>query len=275
MPSRLKKSEKAGDLVPALGQALRVIELISSRPGGVGLSEIAATLGIPKNLAFRITQTLLAHAYLGRDEKSLFFYITSKFLELGFRARGETDLVGLSIDVMKALRDACGETVLLGALDGDHGLVLHQVAGSHPFRFWVEPGTRLPLHASAPGKAILACLPDAERKDLLGRLDYKPYNRRTLASRKSLEAALPETFERGWALDDGEMLDGVRCVAAAIRDPHGYPVGAIWFTGPKERLADGQLAAQGAVVVQHARTISLRLGHGYFDADGQTMGVAS
>jgi IclR family acetate operon transcriptional repressor len=254
--------------VPALDRAFSIIELLSVHPEGMGISELAAALKIPKNNVFRITQTLLARAYLTRDEKSLSFSLSGKFLELGFRSRGDGDLMANAIDIMKELRTKTKETVLLGALLGDHGIVLHQVAGSHPFRFWVEPGTSLPLHAAAPCKAILAFLPVAERKRLLERAVYTRFNRRTLASRAAVEAALPEIATRGWALDDAEEMEGVTCVAAPIFDAQGYPVGSLWITGPSERLAPGLLPALGETVRDHAQMVSKRLGHGYFEPDG-------
>lgn len=248
--------------VPNLERALLILEALSSSRSGLSLSELAVGLGVPKNSVFRITLTLVNHGYLHRDPVSKRFSLTRKLLALGFAALSESSLLEKAGDVMRSLRDATRETVLLGTLLDAEGIVLDQAPGTHSFKFHVDPGTRFRLHSSAPGKAILAFLPLPECEALLERMALTRYNERTLTTRPALLHSLEEVRKLGYALDRAEEYEGVHCVAAPVRDPAGYPVAAIWLTAPSSRLPGAALAQLGPSVSEHAARISQRLGYG-------------
>ena len=107
----------------------------------------------------------------------------------------------------------------------------------------VQIGHRFPLHTAAPGKALLAVLPESERGDLVRSLEYTRFNRRTIVGPAAMHAELARVRELGYAVDRGEELEDIRCVAAAVLDHRGYPLAAIWIGGPASRLADSALAA--------------------------------
>jgi len=92
------------------------------------------------------------------------------------------------------------------------------------------------LHATGAGKALLASLPQPRRDALLDRTELRPHTTKTLVDRASLARALDEARERGYALDDEEYDDGVRCVAVAV-GPIGAPVAAISISGPTSRMS--------------------------------------
>lgn len=252
--------------VPNLERALLILETLASRHGGLSLTELAGALGVPKNSVFRIALTLVNHGYLHRDPFSKRFSLTRKLLALGFAALSESNLLEKAGDVMRALRDASRETVLLGTLLDGEGIVLDQAPGTHSFKFHVDPGTRFRLHSSAPGKALLAFLPPPECEALLQRLTLTRYNERTLTTRPALLRCLEEVWRLGYALDRAEEYEGVHCVAAPVRDHAGYPVAAIWLTAPSIRMPEGELGEWGLRVAEHAAIISRRLGFGLLPA---------
>jgi len=123
---------------------------------------------------------------------------------------------------------------------GPHVLIAAHVPSSQPLRFDAGQGSRVPIHASAMGKMLLALSgdPDAEVA-ALGTL--KRFTRQTLADRDALLADLVAIRRRGWSLNDGERHDGVRALAVAIRTTSGVPTSAIAVQGPALRLADDRL----------------------------------
>lgn len=248
--------------VPNLERALGILELLAQHPAGLGLSDIAQVLNVSKNSVFRITQTLLAHGYLQRDDETRHFALTHKMLMLGYSALSEHNVVEMALDIMRELRDAVKETVLIGALAGTEGVVLEQVPGSHPFKFMVDPGTHFPLHADAPGKAMLAFLPNGEAERILRRTTLTRFTSRTITDVQTLLNEMRRIRECGYALDRAEMIEGCHCVSAPVLNHHGYPVAAIWTTGPADRLREGDFAAVGRQVAEHAKRISRRLGDG-------------
>jgi IclR family acetate operon transcriptional repressor len=260
--------------VSNLERGLDMMEELLAHPEGLGVTEIAANLGIPKNAAFRIASALHERGYLARSAQTQRYRLSPRLMAMGYRSAESEGLIGAALPYMKRLRDAVGETAVLCAVVGEEGLVLDHVPGVHPFRFVVETGMRFHLHASAPGKAIMAFLPDDERKALVKALTLKRFNERTITTRGALRKALVEVRSRGYSLDLGEEFEGVRCAAAPVLNAKGYPVAALNVTGPAHRFAGADLDAAAREACAQAAEISRRLG---LDAGttGRPPGVAS
>jgi DNA-binding IclR family transcriptional regulator len=249
-----------GHVVPNVDRALAVLEKLAAAPRGLALGEIATDLRLPPSSAWRILMTLLGRGFVRRDGDARRFTLTGKLLALGHAATGDRNLVELALDVMREVRDAVGETVLLGTLREGAAIALAQVPGSHPFKFVVDPGMTMTLHTAAPAKAMLAFLPEREREGLLRGMTLTRYNERTIASREAFREELARIRKAGYALDRAEQFEGVHCVAAAIRDAHGYPLATVWITGPATRMPEASLAQLGTTIRGAARRIEAALG---------------
>lgn len=247
--------------VPSLDRALSILELVAREPRGLIVSEVARRLQLPKNAAFRIMVTLHARGYLERDPLSKAYRLSRRLLSLAYMAIDEHNLIEKSLDVMRQLRDQTGETALIGTLGYDHGLVLEQVPSSHPVKCLVAIGHRFPLHTAAPGKALLAFLPEQERQAYLERIPFTRFNERTITDPEQFAQELAEVRRRGFAVDRGEELEGLHCVAAPIFNHRGYPLASIWITGPAERLRLELFDPMASYVMEAAAEISRRFGY--------------
>lgn len=241
-----------------LDRALTILETLADGPA-LGVTEIAATLGMPKNTVFRIANTLHARGFITRD-KSKQYSLSSKLLALGYAAVFEGHLVEKSMDVMRVLRDQTSETVLVGMLSGLQGVVLEEVPSGQKVKVVVGIGERFPLHTAAPGKAIMAALPEGELNALLDRLEMTRFTERTITTKRDMLDHLSNVAELGYAVDDCEETEGMRCVGAAVLDLRGYPVGSIWVTGPAFRFPASLFPKFGPLVADAARQISQRFG---------------
>ncbi|WP_339733209.1 IclR family transcriptional regulator [uncultured Gimesia sp.] len=246
--------------VPNLERALKILEYLSKRLEGVTMSDVSVALEIPKNSSFRILNTLLAHGYVLRDEKTQKFRLSGKLLGLGSKGTGAEQLLENAFDVLRRLRDESGETTLVGRLIDQEGVVLGQVGSNHPIKVFVELGTRFPLHVAAPAKAMLAYLPTAEQKAMLSGLTLKKYTERTITSLSKFKSEIKKARKLGYAVDWGEEVEGINCVAAPIFDHSGYPIAAIWITGPETRINHLKFENLGSLVMKHASEISARMG---------------
>lgn len=247
--------------VPNLERALQILEAIADRPDGMSISEAAAVLKIPRNSAFRILSTLLAHQYVLRDETTQRFRLSGKLLGLGCKATGTDRLLEYSSDILLQLRDETGETALVGRLIDDCGVVLQQAPSKHPIKVQVEIGTRFLLHTAAPAKAILAWTGTKKRDEIMGAISYKSLTSKTITSRKSLISALEEYRQLGYATDIGEEVEGITCIAAPVFDFQNHPIASIWITGPDMRIPKKQIPSLGVTVQNHALQLSQRLGY--------------
>lgn len=247
--------------IPSLVRGLKVLEFLSAHPEGCGVSAIAEGAKLPKNSVFRIVATLSDHNYLLRDRDDKTYRLGRKLLGLGYAAVDESSLVEKSVDVLRHLRDVTHETALLAVLAGHEGVILEQVPSSQPVKVVVEIGHRFPMHASAPGKALLAFLPETDRQAILKQGRLTRFTAHTLTRIEAVRADLALARERGYAVDNEEEIEGVTCVSAPVLDRRGHPVAAVWVTGPVTRLGPAQFHNVGNLVKAQARRISERVGH--------------
>jgi DNA-binding IclR family transcriptional regulator len=247
--------------VPNLERALQIMELLAQRPGGLGVTEISNLLNIPKNSAFRIAMTLYNFGYLNREDGMKSFTLSGKLLSLGYAAVSDQNLMEKSLDVMRELRDMVKETVLIGVVIEQRGVVLEQLPSLHSFKFWVDIGTTWNMHTAAPSKAILAFLPESEKIKICQSLIFKKFTSHTIPNLEKFYKVLEKVKINGYSTDAGEELEGMHCIAAPIFDRNNYPVAAIWITGPMERLPVSVFEDMGKVVKEFALRISFRLGY--------------
>lgn len=247
--------------VPALERALAILEYLDRHPAGRTMIEITRDLDLPKNGVFRITTTLLQNAYLQRDPETKRLTLSRKVLTLGYGVmQDERGMVQLALEPMRCLRDTVKETVCLSILADGSGFVLDAVPGLHPFRYVVDPGMRQPLHASASCKAILAFLPEEKRSSLVDAARLERLTEHTIIHKTALLQAIRQVRKNGYAVDSGEHIDGVRCVAAPIFDRHTNAVASLTVTGPMTRWPPQELPGLGRLVREHADRVSASLG---------------
>lgn len=246
--------------VPNLERALHIFQLLADKPRGMTQKEMIDALEISKNSVYRITETLINHGYIARDEPTRRYFLTRKMMTLGSTAMGDRKLVEASFNEMLSLRDQVDASIYLGVLEGDEGVILEQAIGGSPFKFSIELGTRFNLHSGAPGKALLAYLPKEERDDLISRLKMTRYNKRTITTKNAMLEEITKIRERGYATDLAEEYEGCHCVGTVIRDHSGYPIAMLWATGTSFNLTSQRLPDVGSAVQETARAISLKFG---------------
>src|SRR5207249_1740141 len=183
----------------ALDRAFAVLELFGADQPEWGTSEVARAAGLPVPTAHRILTALAGRRYLARDERTRRFRLGPAALDLGDRARAMLDLRQAALPVLRRLARETDETALLTVPNGerDRSVCLERVESSQPLRLSVEPGRRLPLHAGASQKALLAFLGEEEIERIAaGSLEQ--LCRATITDSEALRSNLAEARERGW-----------------------------------------------------------------------------
>lgn len=249
-------SEESPGSVPALDRTLDILETLSTAENGLTLSELSSHLQIPKNAVFRITQTLLARGYISRVAETMAFQLTSQWLKLATPRRGGLSLSEAAHPAMRALRDLTRETVQLGVLSGLHGTIIDQVEGSHSLRIVVDLGRVFKLHNNAPGKLLLAHMPDSQREEAISKITLTSDTPRTITSKAKLRIECQKILTRGYSIDHAEGNEGIHCIAAPIIDGCDGVVGAIWISGPAKRMPKSSFSDFGVQVMDAAREVS-------------------
>lgn len=247
--------------VPMLEKGLDLLELLAEYPLGLTVQEVVAVLNHSKTSTYRIMKSLEERGYIRKREETNQYLLSPKFLRLGLAALGESNIVECSLEYMRKLRDRLREAVMLGVLVGNEVVLLEQVLGSHRFSFILTPGTHFGLHASAPGKALLAFLEEKEREEILKTLEYEIFNLHTIKNEAELRRELQSVRASGYAVDREEEMNGVHCVAAPVFNQFGRVVATIWTSGPSGRLTQEMFPEAGKEVMEAARAVSADLGY--------------
>jgi DNA-binding IclR family transcriptional regulator len=213
--------------VPALERGIAIVELLAGSPQGASTEEIAEALQLPRSSAFGLVRALhglgwLDHGEGGRNLLSL------HLLSLAHRAH-RLDLQRVTAPHLRALRDSLGLTVHLAAPADDGRVVyLDKVDGPGFVRFDTYVGKHADAHLTAVGKALIAHLPPAELEPAIARAARRRRaTDRGPSTAAALRAQLAEVRARGYALEDEEEVEGVRCAAAPIGGVGGPALAAV------------------------------------------------
>ncbi|MDD4869601.1 MAG: IclR family transcriptional regulator [Kiritimatiellae bacterium] len=247
-----QKVRDSGCSTPALDRALALLELMSTRPDGVTQSEIRSILGFSANLVFRLTKSLVRHGYLECNANTRRFILTGKLLSLAQPRSEDRSLVEMAQEPMRWLRDATGESAHVGVRSGFECIVLDRVVGPHPFKCYVEAGAHGPLHSGAPGKVLLAWLPEKEINATLRQMPLDAVTPNTITSRVAFARHLKLVRRCGYATDFGETLLGHHCLGAPVFDSENRPIASLWITAPAARLSEDDVLRQAPAVVKAA-----------------------
>lgn len=220
--------------VKASRRTLSLMEAFSTHRRPLSLTELATEIGAPKTSCFELLQTLKAHGYLYALGRRQGFYPTRRLLDHA-RVIAENDPVLRRMEpIIKALRDATGETVILGQRQGDEIVYLDVMEGLHSIRYSARAGDRKPLHSSAIGKAFLGEIGDTNLDSMLENLVLQQITPNTIIEIAHLRSEIVAGREMGYFVTQGENVTDVSAVATIVHI-HGEPFG-VAIAGPSHRM---------------------------------------
>lgn len=241
-------------------RALNMLESFTDARPALNIAELAEAAGLNRTTAYRLLTALESVEFVVRDEQTDSYRLGSGLIVLGGRAQRANSVRAVSQTELQALATATGETATLEVLSGNEIVIIEEVPGDYVTSGSQHVGSRWPVYATSTGKAILAHLPAAERRELLAQ-PIRPLTPRTPADAAALSDALADAARLGYAVADEELELGFVAVGAPILDAGGRPVAAISVGGTKVRLTPDRLPEIGAQVKAAAARISRQLGY--------------
>ena len=170
-------------------------------------------------------------------------------------------LIHNSSDLLVELRDKSRMTTAMAVLNEEQnrGVVLASFPGTGDHAYVPRVGYHFHLHPTAPGKALLAYLPEDRQNELLSRLNFRKFTEKTLCDETSLKRALNQYVEQGYAVDVGEYAEGINCLGTCICSPEGEPIAALWITAHSLDLPVDAFPLWAEDLKRKAREIAERL----------------
>jgi len=262
-PLRIPKPETAS--VKSLARALSLLDILGENGSECSLGEIAHVSKLPPSTVHRLLGSLQQRGFVVQNKITSNYTLGENLILLGRKAEKQRDVRNLARPCLEQLARETNETVNLTTLVGNSVVQLDHIDSPNMLKVTWDPGQHFPVHASASGKVFLAHLPDHEREKIFKSIKLQPFTKRTIVDAKKSRAELELVRKRGYAIDDAEREEGVRCIAAPVFNAPGQVIAAVSVSGPSLRLSLAKLEVLAESVRATAAKISTSLG--YLSAD--------
>jgi len=246
-------------MIQSLDRGLILLETVAEARRPVSLGELTAVLQIDRSSVFRLASTLRQRGFLAQLPDTKSYVLGTAIWRLGSLFPWSEVLAIFAREQVAALAAKTQETTHLAVREGRQAALIHHQLTEQPLGVSTGSGLCVPLHCTSVGRALLI---DYDRDRLVALLGDEPlatFNPRTIGAIDALADECQRSRERGFALDDQEYHEGVRCLAAPIRDAGGEVVASIGVSAPVERLPEKRVQEVGQLVMEAAREVGAKL----------------
>lgn len=246
--------------VQALDRAFAVLDLLGESDAPLGLAQVASSLQLHKSTAHRFLMVLERHRMVERTTNGK-FRLGLRLFDFGNRAIDQYDLRDRAQPHLRRLVAETEETAHLCVLEAARVIYIDKVEPARSVRMITRIGASSPVHCTSVGKAILAFLPPERAAEVVRRIRFERLTGRTIATPEALRAELEKTHRRGYAVDDEELEEGLRCIAVPLLDAQRQPVAAVSVSGPSFRVTAQKLPSIANHLLHCVRGISVDMGY--------------
>ncbi|CAN5459155.1 IclR family transcriptional regulator [soil metagenome] len=240
-------------------KALSVLEAVASEPGPMGLAEVSRRTGLEKSAAHRMLATLVAAGYVRHDPVSHRYALSYRVVSLSRNLLAEDEVLRLVRTALERVSAETGEGVHLAILDGPETVIVQRVKGTQLVAVDFQVGDRSRLHCTSIGKALLA-FQDEQTIESVIRAGLPTLTGNTITQPADLARELRAVRERGYAIDDREMYDNMRCIAVPIFERDTPVRMGISISGPDGRFTHGYLEELKGPLLAASTRLSEQLG---------------
>ena len=247
--------------VQSVARAIKLLEVLADSNSELSLTELAEKLGWPKSTVHGILTTLRDYRFVDQSAQNGRYRLGIRLFEFGFKVARNWDIREIALPIMQKLNDEFNEMVQLATEDADEVFYIEKIDSTRIIRIVSEIGARLPMHCSGLGKVLLAYRAPAEVKRILERKGMQRMTSHTITDMAKMDKELAKIRKLGYGIDDREIMDGLRCIAAPIRDNNGAVRYAVSISGLAERLSGDYFERIKEAVIEAAAEISNLYGY--------------
>lgn len=247
--------------VQSAERIFQVMEMLAEG-GEMGLMEISAALGLHKSTVHRLLMSLIYMGYAKQDEVTQKYLLTCKVVSLAGKLLNRMDILQVAKPYLERLSNLSGEAVHLVQREGSDILYIYKIeAKVGTIRMVSHVGMVHPMYCSGVGKAIMAALPEKEMRQVWDDSVIEKKTDKTITDFEEMKGVLSEIRKNGYALDDEENEEGVRCVAACLRNYQSEVKYAFSISGPASRMTKERVKDLAAEVLKVQEELSRELGY--------------
>ncbi|KJY73553.1 IclR family transcriptional regulator [Vibrio nigripulchritudo] len=217
-----------------------LLEVIAEKDEFFSLQSLVEETGLPKPTLHRMLQQLESAGIVQRDHDDRHYSTGIRLRRFAEKLLLNSTIHSARHAVLLQLQKEVGESCNLTALSGGEIVYVDRVETEAPLRFYLHPGSRVPVHCSATGKLFLANMNAKQRRRVLTTTELDRYTQHTKTSIEELEEELDIVKNNGYAIDNEEFLPGLFCVAVLVPSKRGRSNLGIAIQAPIIRLKPEQ-----------------------------------
>lgn len=245
--------------VRAIERAFTILDLVASKPRGIGVSEIARQVSLPKSTVSRLLLTLEESGAVRRLPHCDDFVIGARIIALTAHVPYAQQLIVMARPYLLELAEATGEAVDLWLLKDKQLCIIDQIPSRYKIQVRNWTGEALPLHASSPGKLQLVYSSELTVANLLAQ-PLERFTAKTITNPQALRQELAQIRAQGYAWTEDELEEVLIGLAAPIHDSQGNFIAALNVYGPAFRFPPaGEREQMTALIVELAQKIESQL----------------
>jgi IclR family pca regulon transcriptional regulator len=237
------------DLVRSLAKGLAVIEAFGPSSPAMTLSEVARRTEMSPGSAQRVLRTLERLGYVAAEQGR--FMLQPRALQLGYAYLSSLPMTAIAQPLLSALTGTTEETCSLALIDGADVVYVARAPTRRLRQDYMSVGTRMPCYATSVGKVLLGALPPARLEAVLDGLAMEAFTPNTLVSPAALRAAVAEARARGYALNDQEIIMGLRSIAVPVA-VEGQVVAALGLSAEVARVGVAEMVERCLPLLREA-----------------------
>ncbi|HLK64096.1 MAG TPA: IclR family transcriptional regulator [Bryobacteraceae bacterium] len=243
--------------IQSLDRGLFILEAVAKSSDPVTLGHLTELLGIDRSSVFRLANTLRRRGFLANPNGRKDYVLGPSIWRLSRKHDWSNVLIAFSHEPLKRLAVRIGETTHLALREGRQAFFIdHYHSSSQILVISGQTGEFVPLYCTAHGKALLVDCGMSELKTIFGAGTLQGHTPRTIVSLKQLTKELARSKDQGFVIDEEEYVEGVRCLAAPVRDKDGMIIASIGISAPLSRFPPERDAVTARLVCETARDLS-------------------
>lgn len=256
-----RANQKKARPLRAVQRVVAILGSFSIEKPELGISEIAAVVGLTPSSVYRVVASLERGGFLEQNPVTGKYCLGLEIFSLGAIVLEQMGLGRTSYPFLEELSRVSRETVNLGVLRHGQVMYVQKIESPELLRAGLTVGSRVPVHCTSIGKVLLAYLPERELDEIVRQRGLDQHGPNCITSMAQLKPHLVKVREQGYSIDDEELEADMRCIGAPIWDHMGVVVAGIAIAGPARRMTYERLEELRLAVLQAAEGISRRLGY--------------
>ena len=248
----------------SIEKSIQILNYLSDAKRSVGITELSLELSFPKSTVHRILNSLLNYSLVDKEKDISKYRLGLQILKYSNSFYNSFDFRRIAKPILKKVCIETSFTTFLTIWQSYHSICIDSVTPSqksNTHQLFVEVGKEMPFHCTASAKTLLAYQRPEEIKRIINKSLLKKYTPNTITDPEKLMIHLLEIKNKGFAICDEELEEGIKAIAAPIKNINGKAIASITITGLAKRMSSGNIETLVKIVIDSAKEISDKLGY--------------